>query len=60
MTVSNMPPQRQKIYRLSREQGLTNEEIANQMGVKKKTVENHLNLALRDIRNILKLLILLF
>lgn len=60
MTVSNMPPQRQKIYRLSREQGLTNEEIANQMGLKKKTVENHLNLALRDIRNILKLLILLF
>ncbi len=60
MIVSNMPPQRQKIYRLSREQGLSSEEIANQMGLKKKTVDNHLHLALRDIRNILKLLILLF
>lgn len=59
MIVENMPPQRQAVYRMSREQGLTNEEIAQKMGVQKKTVENHLNLALGEIRKMLKILILL-
>ena len=60
MVVSNMPPQRQTIYRMSREEGLSNEEIATKMGIQKKTVENHLNLALKDIRKLLKILILFF
>ncbi len=59
MIVSNMPPQRQAVYRMSREEGLSNEEIAQKMGIQKKTVENHLNLALGDIRKMLKILILL-
>lgn len=59
MIVNNMPPQRQAVYRMSREEGLSNEEIAQRMGLQKKTVENHLNLALGDIRKILKILILL-
>ena len=59
MIVSNMPPQRQAVYRMSREEGLTNEEISQKMGIQKKTVENHLNLALGDIRKMLKILILL-
>lgn len=59
MIVQNMPPQRQTIYRMSREEGLTNDEIAEKLGLQKKTVENHLNLALGDIRKMLKILILL-
>ena len=59
MIVENMPLQRQTVYKLSREQGLTNDEIAERMHLQKKTVENHLNLALRDIREVLKILILL-
>ena len=51
--------QRQAVYRMSREEGLTNEEISQKMGIQKKTVENHLNLALGDIRKMLKILILL-
>ena len=47
------------IYRMSREEGLSNEQIAEKMGLQKKTVENHINLALRDIREMLKILILL-
>ena len=35
---------------MSREEGMTNDEIADRLGLKKKTVENHLNLALNDIR----------
>lgn len=54
MVVNIMPPQRQTVYRVSREEGLSNEEIAKRMGLQKKTVENHLNLALKKIRDVLK------
>lgn len=53
-TVEKMPKQRQEIYRLSRNESLSNDEIATRMGIAKKTVENHLNLALNDIRKALK------
>ena len=57
MVVENMPEQRQNIYRMSREQHLKNEEIAAKLGIQKKTVENHLNLALRDIKKALFLIL---
>jgi len=38
---------------MSRKDGLTNDEIATRMGISKKTVENHLNLALKEIRKTL-------
>ena len=60
MVVENMPPQRQAVYRMSREEGLSNDQIAETLGLQKKTVENHLNLALGDIRKVLKIFILLF
>ena len=59
MVVENMPPQRQVVYRMSREQCLKNDEIAQQLGLQKKTVENHLNLALKEIKKALYLMILL-
>ena len=59
MIVDNMPPQRQAIYKMSREEGLSNDEIAERLGLQKKTVENTLNMALRQIREMLKFLILL-
>jgi len=59
MVVENMPQQRQTIYRMSREQHLRNEEIAQQLGIQKKTVENHLNLALKEIKKAVYLMILL-
>lgn len=52
--VEKMPKQRQEIYRMSRNESLSNDEIATRMGITKKTVENHLNLALNDIRKALK------
>lgn len=59
MVVESMPQQRQQIYRMSREQHLKNEEIAQRLGIQKKTVENHLNLALKEIKKALYLMILL-
>lgn len=53
LTVSRMPPKRKAIYEMSRKDGLTNDEIATRMGISKKTVENHLNLALKEIRKTL-------
>ncbi|MGM9811480.1 MAG: RNA polymerase sigma-70 factor [Muribaculaceae bacterium] len=59
VVVGKMPPQRQAVYRLSRVQQLSNDEIAAKLGITRKTVENHLNLALNDIRKALKMLIFL-
>ncbi len=59
MVVENMPPQRQTIYRMSREQHLKNEVIAQKLGLQKKTVENHINLALKEIKKAIYIAILL-
>ena len=48
--VEKMPEQRRKVFVMSRFENFTNDEIASILGLKKKTVENHLNLALRDLR----------
>lgn len=51
MIVDSMPSQRKMIYRMSRNEGLSNTEIADKLRITKKTVENHLNLALKALRN---------
>ena len=48
--LARMPKQRQHIFRLSRYKGVPNQEIARMFGISKRTVENHLTNALRDIR----------
>lgn len=58
MVVDSMPPQRRTIYRMSRIEGLSNDEISEKLGLQKKTVENHLNLALKELRNVISVLIL--
>ncbi|MEI6276899.1 MAG: RNA polymerase sigma-70 factor [Prolixibacteraceae bacterium] len=40
--VGSMPSQRQRIFRLSREDGLSNEEIARELHLSKRTVENQM------------------
>ncbi|KAF5066659.1 Sigma-70 region 2 [anaerobic digester metagenome] len=60
ITVSRMPVQRQKIYILSRNKGMNNTDIANTLGISKKTVENQLSLALQELRKIISLFFCLF
>lgn len=58
--VERMPPQRKNIYKMSRNNGLSNEEIAQQLSISKRTVENHLTQALADIRKVITFFIFTF
>jgi RNA polymerase sigma-70 factor (family 1) len=49
-----LSPQQQAVYRLSREGGLKYEEIAEQLGIAKSTVRNHMVKALQTIREHLR------
>lgn len=60
MTVERMPVQRQRIYKMSRNEGMSNEEIANRLRISKKTVENQLSLALGELKRVIAGMILLF
>lgn len=48
--VDQLPPQQKRVYTLSRQQGLKNEEIAKTLAISPNTVRNHLAEALRSIR----------
>lgn len=48
--VEQMPSQRKIVYRMSREDKLTNTEIAERLQLSKRTVDRHISLALKDIR----------
>ena len=54
-----MVRKRKRIFQMSRKKGMNNEEIANELHISKRTVENHLTQALKDIRKIISLLILI-
>lgn len=48
--IAELPPQQQQVYRLSTLEDVTREEIANQLGISKNTVKNHLLLATKVVR----------
>lgn len=45
--INLLPEKRQEIYRLSREAGLTHQQIADQLGISINTVKNQLGMALK-------------
>ena len=51
--IGKMPPQQRLIYSMSREEGLSQEEIATRCAISKNTVKSHMNKALQFIRNYL-------
>lgn len=48
--VAAMPEQRQRIFRLSKEEGLSNDEIATKLNLSKRTVENQLYRAISFLK----------
>lgn len=58
--VRQLPPQQQTVYRMSREQGLRQEEISHRLNLTVATVKKHLTLSLRHIRKNLSVILLFF
>jgi len=48
--VRQLPPQKKLIYQLTREEGLSHDEIAQQLHISKNTVKNHLVETLKFLR----------
>ena len=56
IAVERMPAQRRRIFEMSRFEGVSNDDIALQLGISKNTVENHITTAVKDIRKVLSML----
>lgn len=52
--VAGLPEKRQQIFALSRRDGLSNKEIAQQLDISSKTVEDHITHAIKYIKNAMK------
>jgi RNA polymerase sigma-70 factor (ECF subfamily) len=52
--IDSMPAQQQKVFQLSREEGLANTEIANQLHISKRTVEKHISNSLKLVRRVIE------
>ncbi len=48
--INHMPPRRRSIYHMSRFESLSNKEIAEKLGISIRTVEKHIELAIRTFR----------
>lgn len=56
--VDRMPKQRKQIYLLSRNEGLSNAEIAARLNTTRRNVESQLSLALKEIRKVISVFLL--
>ncbi len=57
--IDRMPLQRRKVFLMSREEGLSNGEIASRLGISQRTVEAHISASLKELRKLIPLLFLL-
>lgn len=55
-TVEKMPEQRKKIFKMSRFEGKSNQEISENLHLSVRTVERHIYLALSELKKVLLLL----
>ena len=58
--VEQMPEQRQRVFRLSRYEGLSHQQIAQKLGVTPKTVEYHIRTALAELKKIIGVIAFFF
>lgn len=55
-SINALPPQCQLVFKLSRQQGLSNKEIAETLNLSENTVKSHLKKANKDIQGNIKML----
>lgn len=53
IALESMPAQRKKVFLMSRQEGMTNQEIADKLKLSIRTVERHLYLALLNLKKII-------
>lgn len=58
--IAELPPQCERVFRMSRFEHLSNQEIADELGISKRTVETQISKALGVLRNSLKIIIIQF
>ncbi|WP_421918772.1 RNA polymerase sigma-70 factor [Marinifilum sp.] len=51
--IANLPEQRRKVYVMSREDKLSNKEIAEKLDLSVRTVERHIYLVLKEVKKVL-------
>ncbi|RIJ48180.1 RNA polymerase sigma-70 factor [Maribellus luteus] len=49
--VDQLPPQRKKVYVLSKEKGFSNQAVADELGISVKTVEDHITKARKFLKD---------
>ena len=59
LAIERLPKRRKRIFRMSRLDGMSNKEIAEALGLSTRTVEHQIYLALRELRRIIFLFLLL-
>jgi RNA polymerase sigma-70 factor (ECF subfamily) len=58
--IEKLPTKCKHIFKLSREQHLSNKEIADRLGLSESTVENHINRAIKQLRGVIQHYLFLF
>ncbi len=51
--INQLPPKTKTVFSMKKKEGMSNSEIANKLNLSKKTVENHINIALSRLRQLL-------
>ena len=59
MALMKMPAQRKAVYEMNRREGLSNDEIAQRLNISKKTVENQMSLALKELKSAIKIFVMM-
>ena len=60
LTIQQLPAQQQLVYTMSRDSGLSHQQIATELNISRNTVKNHMVTALRRLRSIVKIFIYFF
>ena len=58
-TLDRLPQKRREVFMMSRIHGYSNEQIAQKLGINKRTVENHITNVLATLRKVIKMSVVL-